>query len=117
MRFLELLYLTSVLAASVSASVIPSSVEEVLKSQIKDSKKLSSDEGSASHPTCTISDEEECALSKFSNTGSTLVKPGGDTRCVLEGVAGDVGRHYIRAQFSFLQLTATFSSVQMYLLE
>jgi len=88
MRFLELLYLTSVLAASVSASVIPSSVEEVLKSQIKDSKKLSSDEGSASHPTCTISDEEECALSKFSNTGSTLVKPGGDTRCIFSN-SGD----------------------------
>ncbi|GMH51029.1 hypothetical protein TrRE_jg5377 [Triparma retinervis] len=42
-----------------------------------------SDDHSASLPKCTISEDEDCGIEEFAGDTSTLVYPGGDTRCIF----------------------------------
>ena len=49
--------------------------------RIQDSLKL--DEVSLDNPTCTLSDTETCDLSTFTKDSTSLIYPGGSTRCIF----------------------------------
>lgn len=70
------------LSLNLVAASIPRDTKDFLVSHVNDFKRMSFDNFSK-HPKCTISSDESCDVENMADDTSTLVYPGGDTRCIF----------------------------------